>query len=154
MDMTTHSLELFCIVMPPAHGKSYFHNCALHLLESDKIYDCRGDPILAGLRLSARADGNWSAYDIAWAERIRSRLSIGKYVLMVPSIGNCLALHGNLVARVQLDDSEWTKNLESRGKKVADYEYSRQKGDDVIRFNNRDKLGEWLSDIAATIVQK
>lgn len=132
------------IVLPPGHGKSFHHNSIVGLVEADSIYDCRGDAELSKLRSIARKMDDWHNYDVAWASRISARLTLHRWVVMVPneSIGRLMG--GTYMGSAVLERDQWTTNLERRGKTPDDYSYCI---DGLIinrTFSTNEGLSSWL----------
>jgi len=135
------------IVMPPGHGKSYYHVKIPGLVEADTIYNYRGDEELSLLRTDARQTGNWEHYDRQWAARILPQLTGNFWIIMVPSDTVGQMLGGTLLTKIQLRDSQWSENLKQRGKSVKDYEYVRLKGSDVHFFETNIEVESHLQDV-------
>lgn len=132
------------VVMPPGHGKSYYHVRIQDLIEADSLYNCRGDESLKDLRLIARTTGEWAEYDDAWASRLVPLIPLRCCIILVPSATVGDAIGATHLGSVQLSDSQWATNLENRGKTVADYAYARLSGPGVAMFHTNFDLQSWL----------
>jgi len=132
------------LVLPPGHGKSYHHSSIPGLIEADTMYDCRGDDELKELRLRARITSDWSNYDEAWANRLKSIVKDDNWVIMVPNRAIGDRLNGTCLGIGQLSNDQWDVNLKKRGKTSKDYEYGRQIGLDVTTFETNLDLHEWI----------
>lgn len=131
--------DIAFIVMPPGHGKSYLHTSIPGLVGIDDIVQCRSTPELSRLRSEAKASGDWSHYDALYAKVFLTRLTAGRWVVMVPAKELGLALGGKHILSAILDDSEWGRNLEHRSATMDKYKPYRDtisKDECLLFFNN------------------
>lgn len=113
--------DMAYIVMPVAHGKSTYHDPSINLLESDKVFDCRGSITLSILRDAAAKSGDWTMYDQCYAAELRLRLNTEKTLLMVPhrNLGETLGF--KYLGTLKLCDLVWAENLKARNMPLEKY---------------------------------
>jgi hypothetical protein len=143
-----NSIVIGCIVMPPAHGKSHLHGFIPNVLEADSVFNCKGTTELAILQRRAKETDDWLEYDIKWMDQVLTRLPQAPCILLVPSPSIAVIIRAPILGRLQLEDYPWQLNLNSRAKVVADVEYSRQSGDDVLKFHSNGAISITVKQLA------
>lgn len=108
-------------VLPPGHGKSYYHKKYEYMYEADTVFNCRGTQELEVLRAKAKETGDWKECDITWTRELLARLPKTRCVVLVPDDAVGELLGAELIFRGVLTDSQWSENLSRRKGDIVKY---------------------------------
>lgn len=130
------------VVMPPGHGKSFYHNPSLGIIEADTLVPCRSTIGLLTLRTEAKRTDNWVSYDMLWTTLLTEALKdyTNPIILLVPSakVGH----HGGWVdlGGLLLSEPCWERNFQHRPdshvKWIPCWETERGRGGQVCASNS------------------
>jgi hypothetical protein len=110
------SSKIAYIVLPPGHGKSFWHLYVPGLLEADSVFPCRATQILSDLRTQAKKSGEWDQYDEEWSNQLKTRIEKGeeRAVVMVPSWKVGEKAGWTDLGTLLLTKEVWAKNFDLR----------------------------------------
>jgi hypothetical protein len=121
MQSTTPYWNRGYAVLPPGHGKSYYHKQGGMFVEADSLVGCKSTPELARLRQEAKLSGSWDTYDKAWTEALEPHIPPGPVVIGVPDASLGKLLRANPVFSGVLAHAQWAENLKNRKGSVMEY---------------------------------
>jgi hypothetical protein len=139
------------VVLPPGHGKSYYHKKFKGIYEADSLAPYNATKELVELRKRAKQSGDWTEYDKLWSVQVINAMPDDTIVIMVPSreIGELVA-KSHVFSGV-LEHVAWAENLKGRKGSIKEYAYSwdaaRASGAKVYMTNEQLEIALWQSII-------
>jgi hypothetical protein len=143
------------VVLPPGHGKSYYHAKFEGIYEADTVWPYNATPELIALRKDAWSTGDWGKYDSLWADGIMSHMPADTIVLMVPAHSVGVLVAQKFIFSAVLSLEAWERNLRFRKGSVAKYlpcyELAKKSGARTYEDNERLETALWQDVIKALV---
>jgi hypothetical protein len=102
------------LVMPPGHGKSYLQARIPNLLEADTLTPNKATPLLRELREEAKRGQDWAHYDREWTRELKTRIPLGRWVVMVPAREVGVEAGWVYLGTLVLERTQWVSNFMKR----------------------------------------